>query len=77
MDKTLRDFHPGESGIVVGIAATGAIKRRIFDMGITPGTAIALRKVAPLGDPIEIILRGYRLSIRKAEAETIKMSAVK
>jgi Fe2+ transport system protein FeoA len=75
MEKALREFRPGESGVVVGVAAAGAVKRRIFDMGITPGTSIMLRKAAPLGDPIEITLRGYRLSIRKAEAETIRMRA--
>jgi len=73
VEKTLREFHIGECGVVVGIDATGAIKRRIFDMGITPGTTIVLRKTAPLGDPIEITVRGYQLSIRKAEAETIRM----
>ena len=73
MGKTLKEFHVGECGVVAGIDATGAVKRRIFDMGITPGTTIILRKTAPLGDPIEITVRGYRLSIRKAEAETIKI----
>ena len=73
MEKTLREFYIGECGVVAGVDAVGAIKRRIFDMGITPGTAIILRKTAPLGDPIEITVRGYRLSIRKAEAETIRM----
>ena len=76
MEKTLREFHIRESGVVVGIDATGAIRRRIFDMGITPGTTIVLCKAAPLGDPIELIVRGYRLSIRKAEAETIRMRPV-
>jgi Fe2+ transport system protein FeoA len=74
VEKTLKEFRAGESGLVVGIDATGPVKRRIFDMGITPGTAIILRKSAPLGDPIEITVRGYRLSIRKAEAEKIRMS---
>ena len=75
MEKTLKDFSPGESGTVLEIAASGALKRRIFDMGITPGTAITMRKVAPLGDPVEITVRGYQLSIRKAEAENVKMKS--
>ena len=73
MEKTLKDFAVGEMGTVSGIAATGAVRRRLFDMGITPGADIVLRKVAPLGDPIEITVRGYQLSIRKAEAENVRM----
>jgi Fe2+ transport system protein FeoA len=73
MEKTLREFSVGESGTVVSVAAAGSVRRRIFDMGITPGADIVLRKIAPLGDPIEITVRGYHLSIRKAEAETIRM----
>ena len=76
MEKTLREFHTGEHGVVVGIDAAGAIKRRIFDMGITPGTTVVLCKTAPLGDPIELTVRGYQLSIRKAEAETIRMRLI-
>ncbi|MDR1730564.1 MAG: ferrous iron transport protein A [Synergistaceae bacterium] len=71
--KPLRDFVPGESGKVVSITATGPVKRRLFDMGITPGADIILRKTAPLGDPLEITIRGYQLSIRRAEAQTIAM----
>ena len=73
MEKSLREFAVGESGIVSGVTATGSVRRRIFDMGITPGADVVLRKAAPLGDPIEITVRGYQLSIRKAEAETIQM----
>lgn len=73
LEKTLKDFAVGEAGKVISVEGTGPVKRRLFDMGITPGTEIILRKVAPLGDPIEITLRGYQLSIRKAEAATIKM----
>ena len=72
-EKTVKDFAVGESGKVVAVSATGPVKRRLFDMGITPGADIVLRKVAPLGDPIELTVRGYQLSIRKAEAETIRM----
>ena len=73
MEKSLKEFAVGESGIVSGVTAAGPIRRRIFDMGITPGADVVLRKAAPLGDPIEITVRGYNLSIRKAEAETIQM----
>ena len=76
MSITLKKLVPGEVAIVERVVATGALKRRIFDMGITPGCKITLRKVAPLGDPIELNLRGYELSIRKAEAETILVKKV-
>jgi ferrous iron transport protein A len=76
MEKTLKEFIVGESGTVMGVTATGPVKRRIFDMGITPGADIVLRKAAPLGDPVEITVRGYQLSIRKAEAETIRMKTI-
>ncbi|HEY8389955.1 MAG TPA: ferrous iron transport protein A [Clostridia bacterium] len=68
---TLKDLKVGQCCTVEKVAAQGILKRRFFEMGITPGTEIYLRKVAPLGDPIQISLRGYELSIRKAEAENI------
>ena len=68
---TLKDLKPGQEGIVKSIATVGAMKRRIMDMGITKGTEIFIRKVAPLGDPIEINVRGYELSLRKIDAEMI------
>ena len=71
MAKTLKELKVGEKAVVSGITAQGALKRRIFDMGVTPGTEVLLRKVAPLGDPLECTLRGYELSIRKSEAEHI------
>jgi len=77
MERTLKSFRPGEKGIVKQVIGTGAIKRRMFDMGVTPGTEVTLRKTAPLGDPIEITLRGYELSIRKSEAEIVIMNEVK
>ncbi|MGI6161603.1 MAG: FeoA family protein [Christensenellales bacterium] len=73
MEKTLDKFQPGESGTVKTVAAAGMLRRRIFDMGITPGTTIIMRKTAPLGDPIEVNIRGYELSLRKAEASAIVM----
>ena len=69
--KTLRDVPIGQTATVVKLNGEGAVKRRIMDMGITKGTKITLRKVAPLGDPIEITVRGYELSLRKADAEEI------
>ncbi len=72
-EKSLNKFIPGESGIVSEIAVTGLFRRRLLDMGITPGVEITLRKTAPLGDPIEITVRGYELSIRKSEAQAIIM----
>ena len=70
---TLKDLKPGQEGIVISIGEKGVIRRRLMDMGVTPGVKIKVVKVAPLGDPIEIIIRGYALSLRKAEAEGIEM----
>lgn len=74
MEKTLNKFIPGDTGTVMRVTGAGAIKRRLFDMGITPGTSISMRKSAPLGDPIEINIRGYELSVRKNEAEFVLMN---
>jgi len=71
--KTLREAKIGETVRVVKLHGEGAIKRRIMDMGITKGVEIYVRKVAPLGDPIEITVRGYELSLRKADAEMIEI----
>lgn len=71
--KTLRDIQVGESARVVKIHGEGAVKRRIMDMGITKGVEIYVRKVAPLGDPMELTLREYELSIRKADAQQIEV----
>lgn len=68
---TLKDAKIGETVAVVKLEGEGAVKRRIMDMGITKGTKIYVRKVAPLGDPIEVTVRGYELSIRKADAALI------
>jgi ferrous iron transport protein A len=69
--KTLKDIKSGQTVTVEKLSGFGPVKRRIMDMGITKGTKILVRKVAPLGDPIEINIRGYELSIRKAEASNI------
>ena len=71
--KTLRDVKIGETVAVKKLHGEGAIKRRIMDMGITKGAEIYVRKVAPLGDPIELTVRGYDLSLRKADAEMIEV----
>ena len=71
--KTLRDVPVGGTAKVVKLHGEGAVRRRIMDMGITRGVAVSVRKVAPLGDPIEITVRGYELSIRKADAEDIEV----
>ena len=69
--KTLQDVKIGESAKIVKLNGEGAVKRRIMDMGLTKGTEVTVKKVAPLGDPIELTVRGYELSIRKADAALI------
>ncbi len=71
--KTLREAAIGETVTVVKLHGEGAVKRRIMDMGITKNTPITIRKVAPLGDPIEVTVRNYELSLRKADAEMIEV----
>lgn len=68
---TLRDIPIGQTATVVSLAGEGALKRHIMDMGITKGTAVYVRKVAPLGDPLEVTVRGYELSLRKSEAQNV------
>lgn len=71
--RTLREAKIGETVKVSKLNGTGAVKRRIMDMGITKGTDVYIRKVAPLGDPVEVTVRGYELSLRKADAEMIEI----
>ena len=71
--KTLRDVPVGGTAKVLKLHGEGAVRRRIMDMGITRGVEVYVRKVAPLGDPIEITVRGYELSIRKADAEDVEV----
>ncbi len=71
--KTLRDAKVGDTVKVVKLHGEGAVKRRIMDMGLTKGTEVFVRKVAPLGDPVEVNVRGYELSIRKADAEMVEV----
>lgn len=72
--KTLKDVKVGQTATVVKLWGEGAVRRRIMDMGITKGVEIYVRKVAPLGDPMELNLRGYELSLRKADAEMVEVA---
>ena len=71
--STLKDVKVGSTATVKKIAGEGPVKRRIMDMGITKGVQVYVRKVAPLGDPVEVTVRGYEISIRKADAEIIEV----
>ena len=71
---TLRETKTGQTVTVVKLNGEGAVKRRIMDMGITKGVEIYVRKVAPLGDPVEVTVRGYELSVRKADAEMVEVN---
>ncbi len=73
MAMTLKDIKPGSTVKIIGIDEQGAVKRRLMDMGLTRGTQVYVRKVAPLGDPIEVTIRGYELSLRKGEAEKVQV----
>ena len=71
--KTLRDVKIGQTAVIRRLHGEGALKRRIMDMGLTKGTLVYVRKVAPLGDPMELTVRGYELSVRKSDAENIEV----
>ena len=71
--RLLSKLEIGEKGVITAVRGEGAVRRRLFDMGITPGAEVYLRKKAPLGDPIEISLRGYELTLRKAEAAHVEI----
>ena len=73
MIKTLDEFAVGERGVIKQVAGEGKIRRRLFDMGVTPGAEVILRKKAPLGDPLEVTIRGYELTLRKSEAACVTM----
>lgn len=70
---TLRDLKPGESGIIESVGGKGALRRRLLEMGLTPGAKLTVQKTAPLGDPIEIRIRGYHLTLRKDDAAEIEI----
>ena len=71
MKKRLDEFKIGDSGVVIMVEGEGRLRRRLFDMGVTPGASITLKKKAPLGDPFEISIRGYELTLRKSEANLV------
>ncbi len=71
--RTLKDVKVGETAVIEKLHGEGALKRRIMDMGLTKGTEVYVRKVAPLGDPMELTVRGYELSVRRADAELIEV----
>ncbi len=71
MEKRLNKLKVGESGVIKFVEGEGRLRRRLFDMGVTPGASVTLIKKAPLGDPLEVLLRGYDLTLRKAEAELV------
>ena len=73
--KTLKDIAPGKSATVVRLHGEGAVKRRIMDMGITRGVSVTIRKVGPLGDPVEVTVRGYELSLRKSDADMVEVES--
>ena len=73
MSKLLSEFTVGESGHIKAVTGEGKIRRRLFDMGVTPGAELIMRKKAPLGDPIEITIRGYELTLRKSEAACVEV----
>ena len=73
MLKTLDEFKIGETGLIKKVEGEGRLRRRLFDMGVTPGATVYLRKKAPLGDPLEVTIRGYELTLRKSEAALVIM----
>ncbi len=75
MATLLSELKIGERGKILSVSGGGAVRRRLFDMGVTPGAEVTLRKKAPLGDPLEITVRGYELTLRKAEAACVTLSA--
>ena len=77
MEKNLNDFKIGEKGVVKFVGGEGKVRRRLFDMGVTPGAEIYLKKKAPLGDPIEIRIRGYELTLRSTEAAYVTAELIR
>jgi Fe2+ transport system protein FeoA len=76
VEMTLKDLQPGMSGVVLTVGGEKVLRRRLLDMGITPGTTVTVKKTAPMGDPIELLLRGYVLSLRLEDAEKIEINGV-
>lgn len=76
MLKRLDEFQIGETGLIKRVEGEGRLRRRLFDMGVTPGATVYLRKKAPLGDPIEVTIRGYELTLRKSEAALVVLEVI-
>lgn len=74
--RDLSGMKPGESGVIEAVGGTGALRRRLLDMGLTPGTKVLVRKTAPFGDPLELSLRGYELTLRGEDARNIRVKVV-
>ncbi len=72
----LSDIRPGEHGVIEAVGGKGALRRRLLDMGLTPGTRVFVRKVAPFGDPMELVLRGYELTLRIEDAKSLKVKKI-
>ena len=77
MLKVVNNMKPGEKGRVISIGSSGALRRRIIDMGITPGALVIMKKAAPFGDPLQINVRGYELSMRRSEAREISVEVIR
>ncbi len=77
MKKQLSDFSVGETGVITNVSGEGKLRRRLFDMGVTPGAEVLLRKKAPLGDPYEVTIRGYELTLRRTEAACVTLEVTK
>ena len=76
MTKLLSEFIIGEQGTIINVKGEGKVRRRLFDMGVTPGAHVLLKKKAPLGDPLEVTIRGYELTLRKNEAELVLVELI-
>lgn len=77
METRLSDLKPGEKGIITKVAGTGSVRRRMLDMGLVKGTEVTVVRKAPLGDPVEFVLKGYRLSLRREEAKNVMVEVIK
>jgi ferrous iron transport protein A len=76
LERSLKDLRPGDKAIIYRVSGEGPVRRRLMDMGVTKGAEVLVRKVAPLGDPMEVNIRGYKLTLRKAEAENIQVTVI-
>jgi len=77
MELMLKDLKPGEKGVISAFTSSGAVRKRLLDMGVIKGETIEMEKVAPLGDPIQVMIKGYHLTLRKTEAESVMVQVVR